>query len=180
MIRLTFSILLLAGSGIIGVNSKNNLPKAEPIVKQTPKVNEIDDSEPTFTEREAYLLACLIYSESEGESMDDKRDVASVVINRIQHKDFPNTLEGVIFARNAFSGVYKRSFHVHKGKAWEDCKKAAQDVLENGSKINKNIVYYLNPDKATNIAWFNTLKREFKLYFKNKNHWYYGYYDTAV
>ena len=49
------------------------------------------------------LLARLISAEARGESYEGQVAVGAVVMNRIAHPSFPNTLSGVIYQRGAFS-----------------------------------------------------------------------------
>ena len=46
--------------------------------------------------QELYCLAANSYFESRGETFDGKIAVAQVVINRVKHKDFPNTICDVV------------------------------------------------------------------------------------
>ena len=46
-----------------------------------------------------YWLARIVYAESRGESDAGKLAVANVILNRVKHSQFPNTIYGVIFDR---------------------------------------------------------------------------------
>lgn len=50
----------------------------------------------TFTSSELDLLARLVRAEAAGESYEGQVAVAASVLNRVVHKDYPNTLSGVI------------------------------------------------------------------------------------
>lgn len=55
------------------------------------------------TSGDVALLARLISAEARGESYEGQVAVGAVVMNRIAHPSFPNTLSGVIYQRGAFS-----------------------------------------------------------------------------
>ena len=52
---------------------------------------------------DVYLLARLISAEARGEPYIGQVAVGAVVLNRIDHPSFPNSLSGVIYQRGAFS-----------------------------------------------------------------------------
>ena len=56
-----------------------------------------------LTPEEEYLLACIIWLESRGESFEGQQAIAEIVLNRLIADDFPNTVHDVIFAENQFS-----------------------------------------------------------------------------
>ena len=57
-------------------------------------------------ESETYLLARLIHGEARGEPYVGKVAVAAVVLNRVRHPSFPNTIAGVIYQPGAFDAVW--------------------------------------------------------------------------
>lgn len=56
-----------------------------------------------FSENEMNLLARIISAESRGEPYEGQVAVGAVILNRIAHPSFPNTLAGVIYQPGAFS-----------------------------------------------------------------------------
>ena len=50
-----------------------------------------------YREDEVYWLSKIIYAESGGEVLRGQIAVGNVVLNRVRHRDFPNTIYGVIF-----------------------------------------------------------------------------------
>lgn len=93
------------------------------------------------------LLAAITYLEAGNQSYYGKQCVASVVVNRVNSKKFPNTLKGVIYQSGQFTpacyvkSVLNGSYKVNK-KNWKECKKAAEYVLTNGSVLKG--YYYFN------------------------------------
>lgn len=97
-------------------------------------------------ENEIELLARLISAESDGGSYPEQAAIGGVVINRLQHPDFPNTLAGVIYQNGAFAGM-------QNGRFWrsvsEGARRAAEDAL-NGWDPSGGALYYYEPGKAEN------------------------------
>lgn len=52
--------------------------------------------------REFRCLSQSIYHEARGEPLDGQIMVANVIMNRVKHKEFPNTICDVVFQRNQF------------------------------------------------------------------------------
>ena len=66
--------------------------------------------------------------------------VGSVVLNRVKSKDFPNTLEEVIFQEGQYACTFdknKNYFKEPSERAW----KIAKDLLTNGSALPEDVVY---------------------------------------
>ena len=51
------------------------------------------------------LLSHLIYGEARGEPYTGQVAVGAVIMNRVKHSDFPNTIAGVIYQPGAFTAV---------------------------------------------------------------------------
>ena len=92
------------------------------------------------------LLARLVYGEARGEPYLGQVAVAAVVLNRVQHPSFPDTLSGVIYQKGAFSCLYDGQFDQPVA---ESAFRAAQDAL-NGWDPSGGAIYYYNPKTATN------------------------------
>ena len=59
---------------------------------------------------EIMLLAKLIHAEAGNQEITGKRYVADVVLNRVDHEDFPGSIEAVIYQGGQFSVVSNGSF----------------------------------------------------------------------
>lgn len=59
-----------------------------------------------FSSSDVDLLAKIISAESRGEPYQGQVAVGAVILNRIEHPSFPNTLAGVIYQPGAFSCLY--------------------------------------------------------------------------
>ena len=87
-----------------------------------------------YSSSDVTLLAKLIAAEARGESYTGQVAVGAVVLNRVRHPSFPDTIAGVIYQKGAFSAVKR---------------KAAQDAI-NGWDPSGGAIYYYNPAKTSN------------------------------
>lgn len=87
---------------------------------------------------DAYLLACLVSMEAQGESYEGKLAVASVVINRLNSSYYPNTISGVIYQSGQFTGANtgKLASILESGPANSECYQAANDALAGINNAN--------------------------------------------
>ena len=92
------------------------------------------------------LLARIISGEARGEIYEGQVAIAAVVLNRVRHASFPNTIAGVIYQNGAFTAVTDGQINVSPS---ESCFKAARDAL-NGWDPTGGAIYYYNPRTATN------------------------------
>lgn len=92
-------------------------------------------------EGEVYLLAAIIQCEAWGEPYEGKLAVGSVVMNRVAHKKFPNTITEVIYSPRQFAPVAsgRLAYRLEHGVV-DDCKRAALEVL-NGN-ITNNCLFF--------------------------------------
>jgi N-acetylmuramoyl-L-alanine amidase len=94
------------------------------------------------------LLARLISAEARGEPYSGQVAVGAVVLNRIKHPSFPNTLSGVIYQSGAFTCISDGQFNQPVA---ESAYRAARDAL-NGVDPSGGAIYYFNPSMATS-SW---------------------------
>ena len=97
------------------------------------------------TSGDVALLARLISAEARGESYEGQVAVGAVVLNRIAHPSFPNTLSGVIYQNGAFSCLYDGQFDQPVAQS---AYAAARDAM-NGYDPTGGAIYYFNPVTAT-------------------------------
>ena len=91
------------------------------------------------------LLARLISAEARGEPYTGQVAVGAVVLNRMKHPSFPNTMSGVIYQNNAFTCISDGQFNQ---PVEYSCYQAARDAL-NGWDPSGGAIYYFNPATAT-------------------------------
>lgn len=87
------------------------------------------------------LLARLISAEARGEPYSGQVAVGAVVLNRIRHPSFPNTLSGVIYQSGAFTCITDGQFNEPVA---ESAYRAARDAL-NGVDPSGGAIYYFTP-----------------------------------
>jgi len=91
------------------------------------------------------LLARLISAEARGEPYEGQVAVGAVVLNRVNHPSFPNSVAEVIYQPGAFSCLDDGQFDEPVA---ESAYRAARDAV-NGWDPTYGAIYYFNPVTAT-------------------------------
>ena len=99
-----------------------------------------------YSASEVALLARIISAESRGEPYEGQVAVGAVILNRIAHPNFPNTLSGVIYQPGAFSCLTDGGVNAAVA---DSAYRAARDAID-GMDPSGGAVYYYNPDKTSN------------------------------
>lgn len=94
------------------------------------------------------LLAKVISAEARGEPYNGQVAVGAVILNRIAHPSFPNTLAGVVYEPGAFTCMVDGQIDQPIASS---AYQAARDAL-NGADPSGGAIYYFNPVTATS-AW---------------------------
>ena len=100
----------------------------------------------SYTQSERTLLTRIISAEARGEPYEGQVAVGAVIMNRVEHPSFPNTIAGVVYQPGAFSAIDDGQFNEPVDPA---CARAADAALS-GSDPSGGAIYYYNPDKSTN------------------------------
>ena len=121
-----------------------------------------------MTDKDKENLYRLVQSEVGYMDEKSKLFVASVVLNRVKNKNFPNTVTGVVMAHNPRTGVYQFSPVKPGGRFWKcqatkEPKKAEDKVLKNGDYSKGAIAFVAKRYTTARAAsWFdNTLHHLF-------------------
>ena len=96
------------------------------------------------------LLARAVNGEARGEPYEGQVAVAAVILNRVKHSSFPNTISGVIYQPGAFTAVADGQINVPIAEN-STVYKACRDAM-NGWDPTSGAIYYFNPNTATN-SW---------------------------
>lgn len=104
-----------------------------------------------YPSSDEWLLAKLIAAEARGESYTGQVAVGAVVLNRVAHASFPDSVSGVIYQNGAFSCVKDSNWNVSPNATSQ---KAARDAM-NGWDPSGGAIYYYNPRTATS-KWIRT------------------------
>ncbi len=111
----------------------------------------------SYSRSDLNLLARAVHAEARGETYEGQVAVAAVVLNRVKHPDFPNTIPGVIYQPGAFTAVDDGQINL---AADETAYKAVQDAL-NGWDPSYGAIYYWNPATAqSKWVWSRTIIRQ--------------------
>ena len=94
------------------------------------------------------LLARLISAEARGEPYTGQVAVGAVVLNRVEHPSFPNTISGVIYQSGAFTCLTDGQWNQPVSSSAYN---AARDAI-NGWDPSGGAIYYFNPSTATS-SW---------------------------
>lgn len=120
--------------------------------------------------RQSWCLATAIYFEARGEAYRGQVAVAQVVLNRVNHKAYPNTVCGVVFQNQSRRNACQFSFAcdgipetVHDKKSWAQAEEIAK-------KVTSGEIYLTNVANATHYHatyvyphWAPRLKRMTKI-----------------
>ena len=104
-----------------------------------------------YSQSDYQLLGRIISAEARGESYTGQVAVGAVVLNRVKHSSFPDSIAGVVYQKGAFSAVTDGQFNQPVS---ETSMKAARDAMA-GWDPSGGALYYFNPAK-TNNAWMHS------------------------
>lgn len=99
----------------------------------------------SYSDADVELLAKVISAEARGESYEGQVAVGAVILNRVAHPSFPDSLSGVVYQKGAFSCVNDSNWYQAVA---ESSKRAARDAL-NGWDPSGGAIYYFNPAKTS-------------------------------
>lgn len=105
------------------------------------------------SESQVYLLARVINGEARGEPYEGQVAVGAVILNRVKHPSFPNSISGVVYQNGAFTAVDDGQINA---EMYSSSMRAARDAL-NGWDPTGGAIYYYNPATATN-KWIRSRK----------------------
>lgn len=139
---------------VIAFQKDNGLSPDGIVGKKTLKalgIKEGKDGYGGYSSADYELLARIISAEARGEPYSGQVAVGAVVLNRIEHPSFPDTLSGVVYQKGAFSCLNDGQFYKEIS---DSSYKAARDAI-NGIDPSGGAIYYYNPKKSTN-KWIFT------------------------
>ncbi len=111
----------------------------------------LEVSQPNYVNADLDLLARIISAEARGEPYEGQVAVGAVIMNRLEHPSFPNTLSGVIYQNGAFTAIVDGQFYE---EVTQSAYRAAKEALD-GVDPTGGAIYYYNPTTATN-KWIRT------------------------
>lgn len=117
---------------------------------EQPEVN-IEEQPATLyelSESDQYLLARIAMAEAEGESLEIKKLVILVVLNRVESDTFPNTVKDVLWEKNQFSPMHNGRWD--RVEPNEECWQAVAEVLELTENPSQGATYFESCDDPNN------------------------------
>lgn len=124
---LSFLVILL----IIGILTLNF------IITDTNKVKAANG----LNISEVQLLARAINGEARGEPYEGQVAVGAVILNRVKHSSFPNTIAGVVYEPGAFTAVSDGQINVPLEQN-STVVKAAQDALNGWDPTRRSNILF--------------------------------------
>jgi N-acetylmuramoyl-L-alanine amidase len=116
-----------------------------------------------------YWLARIISAEAQGEPLTGQIAVGNVVLNRVRHKSYPNTIYGVIFDRKHGTQFSPVSFGTIYNEPSASSVIAAKICLE-GYSLSNTALFFMNPRIATS----NWISKNRPFAFTIGNHDFYN------
>jgi N-acetylmuramoyl-L-alanine amidase len=105
---------------------------------------------------EKEVLYRIVEAEATGKCIEAKKNVASVILNRVHSKDFPNTITGVVFQKHQFSPIGdKRYWSV---EVTEETIQAVDEVVKHGTTTEALYFVNLNNTSQKMKNWFKKLE----------------------
>ncbi len=104
-----------------------------------------------YSNSDYHLLARIISAEARGEPYVGQVAVGAVVLNRVEHPSFPNSVSGVVYQPGAFTAITDGQINE---AITDSAYRAAKEAL-NGNDPTGGAIYYYNPSKTSN-RWIRT------------------------
>lgn len=119
----------------------------------------ITEAEIQNQKNDIQLMARAVNGEARGEPYEGQVAVAAVILNRVKHSSFPNSISGVIYQPGAFTAVSDGQINVaidSKSTVYKACSDAM-----NGWDPTGGAIYYFNPSTATSSwIWSRTFIKQ--------------------
>jgi len=125
--------------------AKNGLTVDGVAGSKTLQAMGISSSSNTSSNGNADLLARAISGEARGEPYEGQVAVGAVILNRVKHSGFPNTIAGVVYQSGAFDSVADGQINLEPTAT---ARRAASDAL-NGWDPSGGCIYFFNPATST-------------------------------
>ena len=111
------------------VNTSNIELEVKPIINK---------EKTTMSNEEIELIALVTMAEAEGEPEEGKRLVIDTILNRVDHKCFPNTVSDVIYQKDQFTSIWNG--RLNSCYASDDiCKLVKEEVK---SRKDSNVIFF--------------------------------------
>jgi len=109
--------------------------------ERTPNMEElklITEPVPPYEPEELYILAHLLCGEKQTGSVECQKAVGSVVLNRVNHRNYPDDIRSVVFQRGQYACTWDGNYdRTPTERNWE----VADWLLRYGSIAPANVIY---------------------------------------
>lgn len=121
----------------------------------------------SYSDDEIEMLAKMVEAEIEGGNIESKKNVVSVILNRVYNDNFPSTIKDVILQKGQFESVGNGRYK--KAEPTEETYQAIEEVLKDGATTEATYFCNLDNIKSSKVKkWF---KEKLKFLFKDdSNH----------
>ena len=126
-------------------------------LQETKEEIKVDTNEINYTEDELYWLAKIVYAEAFYDCDEGQQAVANVVINRVNHSEFPDTIYNVIWQKTG--KLYQFSPCADGGINREPDERAyenAKVILEGKRILPENVLFFYMPTEGNKNDWIRT------------------------
>lgn len=122
------------------------------------RIDADDPKQIIVTAREHHLLRQVTYHEARGECLEGMKEVVKVVLNRVDHPSFPNSIEDVIFQEKQFCSASLIDKHELDPGYIANIDIAISKALVEDE--NDRSLYFFNPEHAgsASLDWFKKLE----------------------
>lgn len=117
---------------------------------QAVKSTVVNTAFASFSDEEVYLTAQLVHHEAHNQAYNGKVAIAEVVLNRINSRSFPNTIDKVIFQQGQFTSNRR----LKNIRPTEEEVRIAYNVLNGKLRVlnDSDVLYFRNPKITSGIA----------------------------
>ena len=112
----------------------------------------LNNDEVKYTTEDLYIMAHVLAGEAQFCDDEEQKYVGSVVLNRVAHSEYPDTIKGVVFEKRQYSSVADGNYN---RKPTDQNWKNARWLLEHGS-ILPGYVIYQSKGKQGNGVYLKT------------------------
>ena len=141
------------------ISSKQRDVHYEVLSKTEDDITDMSFEGQALNENDMEILCRLVEAEAGGEDFQGKKLVAHVVLNRLEHEQFPDTIEDVVFETRQgitqFSPV--KDGRYYRVKVSEETKTAVEQAVKDEDNAG-GALYFVNSEIADRSAmkWFDS------------------------
>lgn len=136
-----------------------------PVVAEVPAPAPAPVAQPKIkcSSQEIAMMEFVIEREARGGSFAHKKIIANIIINRVLSERFPNTVSGVLHAKNQFTTI--SNYYTAKVRPTADTINAVYSALYDTSDYSMGALFFYNPKYSS---------QKNRNYFENKLTYLFG------